>query len=175
MRTDVYLDVDGALNVLGQSRNIAEELAKAGWPGAAQTDRAELGMDSYPIRWSPHLIRRINALSAREDVQFHWLTTWRDFAPKILPDMMGIDGEGWPVLGHREYLIGSAGEWWKLSTIRRHASTHENRIVWIDDDLDDRDAREWAAGLGDRILCVQPDPRRGITLGQMDFIEGWVQ
>lgn len=163
---EVYIDFDGVINALWVQRK------EWGWdPDSLRTSRIK----GFLITWSAELVERLNALSRREHVHFHWLTTWLHEAPKMICPALELDGADWPVIGAAHYEIGARGgkSWWKHHAIQEIASP-ARRVVWIDDDLYIADAREWAKTLGDRIMLVQPDNRNGITKDTMAEIEEWV-
>ena len=165
---DVYLDVDGVLNVLPDSHY----LQKWGWGHRYRNDLALLADGTFKITWSPELVERINALAARPDVTIHWLTTWLTEAPSVLCDLVGVAGHDWSVVGAAEF-EDLVQEWWKLDAIRNHAGA--NRIVWADDDLTySHGAKRWAEQRGGTLL-VETDPRRGITREQMEKIEAFIE
>lgn len=164
---DVYLDVDGVINAVYPSDSSPEW----GWSRPGENRRAS----GFPIHYSPELVAALNELAARPHVRFHWLTTWLDHAPRYLTRRIGLHGKDWPVVGKMHMYSRDAGiSWWKLAAIQEHVDP-SNRIVWIDDDLIDDGAREWAASLGDRILLVQPDPYVGITKDMFKFIDDWIE
>lgn len=161
--TDVFLDVDGVLNAVTPWT--------PEWDWDCSPERR--GIAGFGICWAPPLIERLNALAARPHVQFHWLTTWLDDAPRKLCSQIGLNGSDWPVIGHQEYLAVRQG-WWKLPAIQ--GSVREgHRVVWIDDDLIDTTAREWAKTLGPQIMLVQPNPHVGLTQQMVEFIQAWIE
>ncbi len=165
---DVYLDVDGVLNAVWAGSTAPNW----GWVDVSLCTERILG---FPITWSAQLIDRLNALAERPHVHFHWLTTWFFDAPNVLCDRIGLKGQGWPVLGAEDFGSPRAlAEWWKLSAARAAADGSGRRVLWIDDDLLDRPALEWAETLGDRIMLVLPSTRVGITTDMMTAIEEWV-
>lgn len=167
MSTDVFLDVDGVINAVTWKR---EKEVPAGWP-----EHKQVKVNGFTITYAPELINRLNALAARDDVTFHWLTTWEHDAPNILSEQIGLNGKDWPVLvDPRPSVKFSDYSWWKLYAAKKHALDSENRIVWIDDDLYDTTAREWLATQGARILAVQPSSHIGVTRDLMDNIEHWI-
>jgi hypothetical protein len=165
---DVYLDVDGVLNAVWAGSTAP----KWGWADLSLRTELILG---FPITWSAQLIDRLNVLAERPHVHFHWLTTWFYDAPNVLCDRIGLQGQDWPVLGAEEVHSPRAmTHWWKLPAARAAAEASGRRVLWIDDDLLDLRALEWAKTLGDRIMLVLPSTRVGITKDMMTTIEEWV-
>lgn len=166
---DIYLDVDGVLNAV-----CPDTPQTWGW-GESEC----VTVKGFPIRYSPKMVDRFNALAARDDVQVHWLTTWLRDAPEMLCRKIGLDGCGWPVLGAAEWAAPrkmSDYSWWKLPAARAHFLSNGNRAVWIDDDLTDFAAQEWAAPhvADGTLLLVTPLTHRGLTLAEFDAIEAWI-
>lgn len=159
---EVYLDVDGVINALGRGRSP--------WPEGSLRQRR---INGFIITWSTDLIDRLNALAARPHVHFHWLTTWLSDAPQMLAPQIRLDGADWPVVGADHHETVAYPDWWKLHAIREVIS-EDRRAVWIDDDLYEPKAKDWALTLGDRIMVVQPDPRVGIGPDMMSMIEEWI-
>lgn len=168
--TDIYLDVDGVLNAVS-----VRDPESWGW-GGSNVVRA----NGFSIRYSPVAVERLNALAARPDVHMRWLTTWLNDAPQLLAPMIGLEGQGWPVLGqdeHDDAMRSGVGPWWKFSAVRRHFETTGHRAVWIDDDLGyDEQARGWAAPYVDdgSLLLVQPLTHVALTKAEFDGIEAWI-
>lgn len=168
MSTDIYLDVDGVLNAVSPSTP-----RSWGW-GESEC----VTVNGFPIRYSPLLVERLNALAAREDVTVWWLTTWERDAATLLAPAIGLNGSAWEVLGTDEhYSKELADGWWKWHAVVDHFLSSGTRAVWIDDDLGfDRKAQEWAAmHVADgTLLTVSPATHRGLTVAEFDAIESWI-
>lgn len=156
---DVFMDVDGVLNVLTP----VDAAPAWGW-GSTYRTRVHAQV------WSPELIHQINQFSQQPHVHMHWLTTWMERSKRFCR-RTGLRGKDWPVVGKVEFF---EDDWWKLHAIRNYTNDRTNRIVWIDDDLMDEEARQWAATLGERILLVQPDTFKGVTKDEWEEVVRWV-
>ncbi|MDQ0678471.1 hypothetical protein QFZ30_001853 [Arthrobacter pascens] len=67
--------------------------------------------------------------------------------------------------------------WWKLRAIQDDLDTSRaDALVWIDDQLRfEQEAQAWARILGPRILMVSPDPRRGISPGELAAVRSFLE
>lgn len=170
--TVVYCDVDGVINAYNGTK-VMPEKGHAGWDTWAVEKVA-----GFFIRYSPDLLRRLEALAARPDVKVKWLTTWTDSAPSALCPGIGLAGEEWEVVPRLPKYSISSIRWWKLQAIRDDW-TEDKRIVWIDDDLKDEPPAyswlNWICGDDDsRALDISPQTHLGITRDEMDRIERFV-
>lgn len=166
MQTTIYLDVDGVLNAV-QKQNPSE--AATGW-NLWQTEP----VNGWPILWAPELIDELNALAAREDVTFKWLTTWTYDAAKVLSPAIGINGENWDVLDGDQH--GWRGAyWWKLQSIQKDVlETMPDQFIWVDDDISaERVAIEWIAGR-DNGYAISPFTVEALTRDHLEEIKALI-
>lgn len=171
MTTRIYVDVDGVLNALHPYGHTPAQIAEAsGW----EEWRSERIM-GYIITWSVELIKELNNLAAREDIEFVWLTTWRGEACSKLSPILELDGQQWRFLTDGGEATGRlwgvpGGAWWKLAEIRKDVR-HDpvDHIIWIDDDLPlHPDALQWASERG--VVTVAPSKNYGLTRTELDGI-----
>ncbi|MCU1572748.1 MAG: hypothetical protein JWO93_830 [Micrococcaceae bacterium] len=148
----VYLDVDGVLCPF-------EPTGTTAWGHPWEHIR----MGSYLLSYAGDLIRELNALSGRPGVEFVWLTSWEDLAPRILCPAVGLRGTSWPVL--RAADVADSPTWWKWDAIQQDIERHgPERVAWLDDQLNyDAEARGWAELLGRNMLWRSPHPRLGLS------------
>lgn len=107
------------------------------------------------------LIDVLNAL----DVDIVWLTTWFEDAPEAFGGL--IDAPVLRMLDDR-----STASWWKRGSLGEHvAQGGYERVVWIDDELDEREPEE----LGVDELRICPHPMRGLGPDEMAQIIRWVR
>lgn len=167
---DVYIDFDGVMNVVAR-----QDPEDWGWGPSTSTRDAKVG---YNIRYSSLMIDRINALAARPNAEFHWLTTHLEVAPTRIADAIGLKGQDWPVVGRPEWesLTGRRDPWWKWVAFRERFLAVGRRAVWIDDDLYDPHAQQWARPYVEsgRLLLVQPRHYRALTTHELASIEAWI-
>lgn len=171
MTTRIYIDVDGVLNAFHPRKSSPEEIAEAsGWK-----DWRSARIAGFVITWSVELIKELNDLASREDVEFVWLTTWRDQARYELSPILELDGQGWRFLTDGGEATGRlwgnpGGPWWKLNVIRDDVRRDPvDNIIWIDDDLPlYGDALQWASERG--VVTVAPSEKYGLTRTELDDI-----
>lgn len=148
----VYLDVDGVVNAFGPS-------GVTDWGSTWKI--ADAGI--LEVAFAPEAVDELNSLAGHPAVRFVWLTTWERMAPQYLCPAIGLKGQHWPVLSSQGW--DEEPEWWKLVALRKDlAASGSNRFVWLDDQLAHQtDARSWAEYQQDRVLCVSPNPRTGLS------------
>lgn len=158
MTTTIYLDVDGVLNAVS-GRAPSKRLV--GWE-----EYREVHVKGFRIHYAPALIDALNALAARDDVTFKWLTTWKHDAARKLSGAIGLNGQDWEVLDGDLHAWGG-GAWWKLTAIRNDL---DSRSIWIDDDISaEREAIEWA-GQHEELLLVSPSVVHGLSKDDLTAI-----
>ena len=159
----LYLDVDGVVSPF-----VAR--GRTGW--GSEWAMADAGV--LEVAYAREAVAGLNALAKRPGLRFVWLTTWERLAPDFLCPAIDLDGRDWPVLtaAGREL----SPDWWKLDAIRRDVARHPaDRLVWLDDQLDhEPGALAWAEAWGGRMLHISPDPRRGLTPGQLEAVAAFL-
>ena len=163
----LLLDVDGVLNAV--RRDLPE-----GWRRGT--------FNGYVLSWDPTVVARLREWHESGRVELQWLTTWTERADQLLAEPMGLP-RGLRTHGRDDVLpTGYSGDrrgisgWWKLDAARTVAAAEPGRrIVWIDDDLTDQaeDTSEWLASNG-QVLVVAPDFFVGLTHGELDRVEAWL-
>jgi hypothetical protein len=110
----LWLDVDGVVNG-SEGSDEQQTIACFGW-----------GMSSWPVRFSPQIVRELNRLSSVCDV--HWATGWGKRARFRLAPAIGLnDFNVWNDNGS----LDGKGTLDKVVNFNRP-------LIWIDDELDDR-------------------------------------
>jgi hypothetical protein len=127
------------------------------------------------VAYAAELVAALNRLALRPGVRFAWLTSWEELAPAVLCPVTGLDGSSWPVLTADG--AGSGAEWWKLEAIQADVGRNTpERFIWVDDQLAfEGRAQAWARILGRRALLVSPDPRTGLSPGELEAIRAFVR
>ena len=159
----VYIDVDGVINSFHEGRK------HTGWVGEWRAERVM----GYWINWYTDLVDTLNELAKADDVEIVWLTTWQNNAAELLSPALGIEGENWRVLYHKdgEFLYSHSKDWWKLNAIKRDIAEHgPDKVIWIDDDISfDRSACEWIKEQSN-VLAISPFTDYGMTKSDFDGI-----
>lgn len=165
MTTTVYLDVDGVLNAVSRR---TPSVKITGWD-----DWKIQRVGRWPIHHSPAMIAELNALAARDDVTFKWLTTWEDAAAQELSPAIGINGQEWEVLRGDQH-AWHGPDWWKLQAIRDDVEASSGNFIWIDDDISaERHAIEWAQSRDD-VMVLSPSSSQALTREDLDFAKSFI-
>jgi hypothetical protein len=165
---NIYQDIDGVLSPFSQGAPKKNTL----WQGEWRTER----ITGFSMLWSVELIDALNALDAREDVTFKWLTSWEDMAVEAFAPVVGV-GADWPVLTSRDSQ-DDLTKWWKLREIRKDIEdTAPEKAIWLDDDIiHDIGGKRFVKEQGDRLLAINPDRNHGLTAkhiaSMLEFING---
>lgn len=142
----IIMDIDGVLNPTGAQHN----------PNLVGFIR--MSADNAVAYLNPEThVRWINELS--DHAQFIWGSAWAEQSNLILEMLNLPDRWDHIPLQYEDVGLGT----WKIKPIRRwvEALPADERIVWIDDDLEP-DAFAWAEQRGN-MLAIQPAPHRGMT------------
>lgn len=182
------LDVDGVLNA------VTNDPDRAVWDDWQRGEAHAQGA-TWPICFSPTVIRTIRRLSEGRFVDIRWLTTWKDNANGDLLELLelpafpvaGADvsaeaspsaitassGDGPPSHGAARPGRPGAKRWWKFDIVRELVQAAPNRpLIWTDDDLwVERDAVTWVRDHARSSLVLAPPPAVGLTPRQLRRIE----
>ncbi|MEZ2389997.1 HAD domain-containing protein [bacterium RCC_150] len=159
----LYLDVDGVVNPFGP-------MGTTDW--GTEWKIADAGI--LDVMYAAELVDELNELALHPAARFVWLTTWQQLAPGLLCPAIGLRGEHWPVLSSEGW--DQSAEWWKFDAVQRDVQdSGAERLVWMDDQLDfEAPARSWAEFLGARVLCISPDPRKGLRRADMAAVRAFL-
>jgi len=159
----IYLDVDGVVNPFSP-------IGTTDWGN--EWTFADAGV--LEVAFAPEAVAELNDLSGHPAARFVWLTTWERLAPEFLCPAIGLRGEGWPVLSSQGWDEGP--EWWKLVALQKDlASAGSDRMIWLDDQLSaESEARSWVEYQQDRVLCISPDPRKGLTRKDLAAVRAYL-
>jgi hypothetical protein len=168
----VFLDVDGVLNAFQLD---VEHATFDDFTDHAITIDDQHG---FGRRFDVCLSRTMGERIASLPAVVVWVTTWEHHADTYIAPLCGLPA-GLRVLTSP----GDVDTWhgtWKLDAVRRAVSDDPRPFVWVDDDLDlfgsgPRSARRWAADLPIENLLLSPDPRAGLTLGDLEAIEAFLE
>lgn len=163
MPVSIYLDVDGVVNPFSP-------VGATDWGGEWRI--ADAGI--LEVAFAPELVDGLNDLAAHPAARFVWLTTWERLAPEFLCPAIGLNGQDWPVLSSQGWDEGP--EWWKLTALQKDlASSGSDRFVWLDDQLGrESDAQSWVDYQDDHVLCISPDPRRGLSRSDLADVRAFL-
>ncbi|SDW56193.1 hypothetical protein SAMN04487917_103318 [Arthrobacter sp. yr096] len=159
----IYLDVDGVVNPFSPA-------GTTDW--GTEWSIADAGI--LEVAFAPEVVAELNALATHPAARFVWLTTWERLAPEFLCPAIGLNGQDWPVLSSQGWDEGP--EWWKLVALQKDlAAAGSERIIWLDDQLSqESDARSWAEYQQDRVLCISPNPRKGLSRRELAAVKAFL-
>lgn len=163
-KVTLYLDVDGVVCPFGPTGHT---------PWGSRWNLANAGV--LEVVYAGELVDGLNEMARLPGVRCVWLTSWEGMAAEYLCPAIRLDGGRWPCLTAEG---GGTGEgWWKLAALQEDLSANTpDGIVWIDDQLQyEQEANEWAGFLGERILMVSPDPRRGISPAELAAVSAFIR
>jgi hypothetical protein len=148
------LDVDGVINA-----------SRPGWSAAPKSGYAYANSNSWKMRWSPSLIRRIRDVFNGGSVEILWATTW---------------------VGHTEGLERLFGLPALLSARSQSMSTPYKRmaaedvvnsgrkLIWTDDEAIPTAGSLYAKLIEAESLLIAPKPSRGLRPEHLDEIDRYV-
>lgn len=183
------LDVDGVLNAVTST---PDPTVWDDW----QRGEAHAQGSSWPICFSPTVMRTIRRLSEGGFVDIRWLTTWKENANGDLLQLLGLPAfrvagadvsaeaspsavaasaaDGPPTQGAAVPSGRQGGKgWWKFDIVRELVQVAPNRpLIWTDDDLRvERDAVTWVRDHAQSNLVLAPPSAVGLTPRQLRRIE----
>lgn len=183
------LDVDGVLNAVTSK---PDPTVWDDW----QHGEAHAQGGTWPICFSPTVMRTIRRLSEGGFVDVRWLTTWKAAANGDLIELLGLpafsvagadasaeaspsavaaSAENGPPTQGAAVATGRQGgkTWWKFDIVRELVRAAPNRpLIWTDDDLRvERDAVTWVRDHAPHNLVMAPPSAVGLTPRQLRRIE----
>lgn len=156
----MLVDIDGVLNACTWR---SDNLVKAtGW-----SEWRNVKVAGYPILAAEAVLDFVRKVHDEELAEVRWLTTW-EMGDLVLTDLAPALGlPAFPIAGRAKDHPGKWSDhshWWKFEVVQQIAEEDARRIVWVDDDLSyAREAHQWVADRGDRILGVAPVTEFGLT------------
>jgi hypothetical protein len=159
----IYLDIDGALGPLGQTKADARPTE---WPRGLVTGP----FGSLPIHYAPELIERLHALQDAGVAEFAFATSWEHNAQELVVTM-NLQCQDWPILT----IPPKHNGWWKWVVVRKDWERRGRPpFIWVDDDLMRHiNARKWVeATPNGHWIC--PHSEAGLSPAEVDRIEAIV-
>jgi hypothetical protein len=168
----LFLDVDGVLNAFEFDSNFAT---------FTDFEVHEVTVDEgngfrmiYDLCLSRSMGRAIAALPA----EIVWVTTWERNADSMVAPIVDLP-RGLRVLDKPDGFAGHDTDW-KFDVVRSALTSDMRPFVWIDDDMETfrserESARAWSATLPVESLLLSPDPRSGLTHGDLDAVEDFLK
>lgn len=159
----IYHDVDNVLNAQMPVREWGSK-PENGWA----TARDFRGERTWPIRWSPAYIERLNALEGLIEVV--WATTWREAALTEISPLVGLT-VAQSVIHPLDGITRFPSMGWKRLAIREEQERDPSKFIWLEDEVGPLE-RSWAVEAGGYAPYI--DPRLGVTPKIMDRMEEYI-
>lgn len=131
-----YCDIDGVLAPFKEFPETPSVRQLDGGAGITYPDTygvaigSNVKFNTTEFYFDPTIIARLSALSKRDDVDFVWLTSWKEVAPYALDAPLGIQSAGFLNWERKLREDGHSG---KGRAILKEQSTHPSKFVWVDD------------------------------------------
>ncbi len=172
----LVLDFDGVVNMLGTSGDVRR---RDDLPGYVTRASVESGGVDYPIRYSRDLVDRLNAAVVATGATWLWLSTWRDAAITDINPVIGARATDWLRWESDGIDSGPSGvdarSRAKYDAVRQHLRLNPRPCVWVDDEATALWRSEDFPRLPeDETLIVAPDPRVGMSLSELERVEGFL-
>lgn len=146
-RPVVFADIDGVLAPLAMREGLREAYV-GGWQGTIVCDPQVI---AYLKRWHETGLAEVR-----------WLTSWDDDANTCFAPAVGLP----ELVVHPEPARAEPGSgWWKEAVVSHHMRETPRRVVWLEDEAEDRSAVHRLADTDPHnALIITPDPRIGLTV-----------
>lgn len=153
------IDVDGVLAV---------DHPHPTWPGGTASALVSAGGRRYRLTWAPALLDRVRSLGGSGLVEPRWATTWGPWR-HLLEDLWEVPA--WPLATDVDQ-DSSPGTVDRAKLAAALAVAEAGRpLVWADDWAIPRFGPARRRLDQAKALLISPDPRHGLTPGQMGRIE----
>lgn len=133
-RKRVYLDVDGVLMPLLSSEELSvtmnSSVAVTTFKKTVAWDSEVEELEQHQFYFDRAVVERVAALAARDDVDFIWLTSWRENAPLALDEALGIRSSGFLDWQRK---MADYNQAFKGVAIHEEQDEFPSRFVWVDD------------------------------------------
>lgn len=140
-----FLDIDGVVNAAGDNLR----------PHLVRTEATTAGT-TWPIHYSPEVVKFINMVHRAGLVEIRWLTTWGEDARTSFAPAVGLDD--FPA-----YDMYDSGGWWKAEIVEASILDESRPFVWTDDDIAEEQIARFAGSVDEPTLLVSPSTEVGLT------------
>lgn len=178
-RVVMLVDIDGVLALWDEDQPALEHWPTDSWQRANLQDlHRQLHGEFW---WSTAMIAKLREVTRLPGVEARWCTTWLEHAPSIFGYLSGL-GDDWvwePGVSTRPDQDQS---WWKAERVRA-ALERGQRVVWIDDEIDERlrevqqqasdEDHSWMTG--PNLLKVCPSSARGLAPADLNAIRAFLE
>lgn len=166
----IYCDVDGvlALFIHSYEGTYADFDALGNSKAEVMFERAYGAPFIAALRWNSEIISAVGELSRRDDVDFVWLTSWRDQAPTHLDSLWNIESKGYVPWQQKFSDFNHTFKCIGLEAIEKESPS---RFVWIDDfAIQSHHIERLEKSHRDNFLTIVPENKVGLTLEHLSLI-----
>lgn len=162
-KVHIFCDVDGVINVYPDAPYRLEKSQVA----ITVEDRAQV----FPLHWRKEVTDFFSEISHNNDVEFVWLTTWREYAPKVLDPVWNISSKGFmpwenKLSDYTQMFKGVALDSWAKANPK-------TPFIWIDDIA----LKTWSAltfAKRSDVLGIMPYSGDGLTDENLKVIKDFI-
>jgi hypothetical protein len=162
-KVHIFCDVDGVINIYPDAPYRLEK----GQVAVTVDGTAQV----FPLHWRKEVSDFFSELSHVE-VEFVWLTTWREYAPKVLDPLWNITSKGFMPWDNK---LNDYHQHYKGLALEEWAKAHPRTpFIWIDDIA----LRSWEThSFSDRenVLGIMPYSGDGLTDDNLSKIKEFIE
>lgn len=127
-----YCDVDGVVMPLIQRNGVAGDGETAGdiTVFAYNSDYSGFEEEKTTFFYNEAIVKRLVEISERDDVDFVWLTGWRENAPHVLDPLLGIKSVGFLPWAKK---FSDYSHAFKGVAVEQDQASSPSDFVWVDD------------------------------------------
>jgi hypothetical protein len=177
----LYLDVDGVLNADHPQFNLfgAPDSPDANKTFDIKVKQGRGLFTTYPMTFSPVVVRTLDDLLDRYNVELVWLSTWNENVEVLrLPAEFGGLNGGRVLHGTMDRQARNNRDWtkWKADALLSDQRNDNLPFVWVDDEALTYHAATVDTALSDvSKLFVAPRAYHGLTTSNLNTIEDFLK
>ena len=165
IKPTLYCDVDGVINIAAKkAQGAASKIIFRKLPSVGR----HIKPVPLKIQWRESMVANLALLP----VNFIWLTTWNEYAVKILEPLTGIQSHS--VIDYHMKFKEIGKQTNKYVLLRDHQKAQPTPFIWIDDVATKHYKEEHWEELGVPHLVIRPKRHFGITDDHMSQIDEFI-
>lgn len=195
----IYCDIDGVVKPIRWDDNPGdnEDLKYVQVPMfRSEFYTNNLHHEPHDFGYNPAVVAKLSEWSKRDDVDFVWLTAWRENAPYALDDILDIDSIGFLRWNYRD---NDTTHFEKGVALAADQKKNPSKFLWFDDFANKRDYEDvpyFTRGFltqpdGDneaepvfeteeviiapeRYMAITTSPKDGLSLAETQLVDAWL-